>query len=117
MTRRWWWLGLGGVLAGQKRPGVQTCYYPPTGKRCKPANGECPHCGLVAPKFTPKLSDYFADGACIGPRLPPGIKIGQIVSVNAVCRSADKEDLPKFQDIACSHCNAIFRQFAEDIKP
>lgn len=79
----------------------------------RPLNGECPVCGTVAPKFEPKLSDYYADNACLSQRVPVGTKIGEIVSVIASCRHPDVSDLPKRQEVDCAHCRNAFYQDAE----
>lgn len=110
-------LGFGGAAAQVSTPTV--CNTPECGtaelviKKRKPANGECPVCGTVAPKFEPKLSDYYAEGACLSLRAPKDAKIGSLYAVNAICRYPDKDDLPKSRPVRCTHCSAAFWQDAE----
>jgi len=110
MTRRW----LAALFAPQAVG--QDLIIRPVPRIPKPANGECPVCWTVEEKFAPKLEEYYSVSTCLPPRLPKGIKPGETFTINSVCRSPDKDDLPKVRQVRCAHCSAAFWQDAEPVK-
>lgn len=74
----------------------------------KPANGECPVCGTVAPKYDRKeaAAAINAIGPCTGSR-----------GSSTVCRDTTPEQVSAVRQVACAHCRVVFEQTSEDVKP
>jgi len=102
MYRRSWFFGLSGAAAAAVAVAVAQIKLPTMGGGApppvKPANGQCPVCGTVAPKIAKRTDGAYVCQVVIDPQvgLTGSYECGQLHS----------------SIVRCSHCSAAFYQDA-----
>lgn len=79
----------------------------------KPANGECPVCGTMAPTYRRMMVSMGFMAKC---KPTPGYRADDVRTWVVQCEEVKDWDGPQSRTVRCAHCSAAFWQDAEDVK-